>query len=100
MTDRRLREKEPETGRLYRAVASRTQRRRRRRREAGVWASLGMMGLVGWSIAVPTLIGAALGGWLDQRWPTGISWRLTLLVAGVVVGCFNAWHWIWKEGGA
>ena len=25
-----------------------------------VWSGLGMMGLVGWSVAVPTLLGAAL----------------------------------------
>ena len=28
-----------------------------------------MMGLVGWSVVVPTLLGAALGIWLDHRHP-------------------------------
>ena len=38
-----------------------------------VWFGLGMMGLIGWSVAIPTLLGAALGIWLDQRYPKGRS---------------------------
>ena len=56
-----------------------------------------MMGLVGWSVAVPTLLGAALGIWLDKRHPGSYSWTLALLVAGLAIGCFNAWIWIAKE---
>lgn len=62
-----------------------------------VWSGLGMMGLVGWSVAIPTLLGAALGLWLDGRYPGGRSWTLALLAAGLVLGCFNAWHWVVKE---
>ena len=64
---------------------------------AKVWFGLGMMGLIGWSVAIPTLLGAALGLWLDQHYPVGRSWTLALLVAGLVMGCFNAWHWVAKE---
>ena len=64
---------------------------------AGIWFGLGMMGLIGWSVAIPTLLGAALGLWLDQRYPSGRPWTLALLVAGLVIGCFNAWHWVAKE---
>ena len=63
-----------------------------------VWSGLGMMGLVGWSVAIPTLLGAALGLWLDGRYPGGHSWTLALLAAGLALGCFNAWHWVAKEG--
>lgn len=62
-----------------------------------VWSGLGMMGLVGWSVAVPTLLGAALGIWLDKRYPGVHSWTLTLLIIGLIIGCLNAWHWIAKE---
>lgn len=62
-----------------------------------VWSGLGMMGLVGWSVAVPTLLGAALGVWLDNRYPGSRSWTLMLLVIGLGLGCFNAWHWVAKE---
>lgn len=63
----------------------------------GIWFGLGMMGLVGWSVAVPTLLGAALGLWLDNRHPGSHSWTLALLVGGLVLGCFNAWHWLSRE---
>ncbi len=65
-----------------------------------VWFGLGMMGLIGWSVAIPTLLGAAIGRWLDQQFPGGRSWTLALLVAGLAVGCFNAWYWLTKEDDA
>lgn len=66
----------------------------RRDPSQGVWFGLGMMGLIGWSVVVPTLLGAALGSWLDKQHPGQHSWTLALLVAGLCVGCLNAWHWI------
>ena len=62
-----------------------------------VWFGLGMMGLIGWSIAIPTLLGAALGLWLDKHYPGPHSWTLTLLFIGLFIGCVNAWHWVTKE---
>ena len=67
-----------------------------RRSTQSVWFGLGMMGLIGWSVVVPTLCGAALGSWLDQKYP-GRSWTLALLVAGLALGCMNAWLWVAKE---
>ncbi len=62
-----------------------------------VWSGLGMMGMVGWSVVVPTLLGAALGLWLDGLFPPSHSWMLALLVAGLVLGCVNAGYWVAKE---
>ena len=62
-----------------------------------VWSGLGMMGLVGWSVAIPTLLGALLGVWLDRSYPGGRSWTLALLVVGLAIGCANAWYWVSKE---
>ena len=62
-----------------------------------VWFGLGMMGLIGWSVAIPTLLGAALGIWLDKHHPGGHSWTLALLVVGLIIGCVNAWHWVTRE---
>ena len=69
----------------------------RRNSARGVWFGLGMMGLIGWSVVVPTLLGAALGMWLDQHYPGRHAWTLALLMAGLAVGCLNAWHWVAKE---
>jgi ATP synthase protein I len=62
-----------------------------------IWFGFGMFGLIGWSVAVPTLLGAALGLWLDKRHPGKHSWTLTLLIIGLVAGCLNAWHWVARE---
>jgi ATP synthase protein I len=69
----------------------------RRNPTQGVWLGLGMMGLIGWSVVVPTLVGAALGVWLDKHHAGKHSWTLALLVAGLCIGCLNSWHWVAKE---
>ena len=66
----------------------------------GVWFGLGLMGIVGWSVVVPTLLGAALGVWLDRHYAGTHSWTLALMAAGLVMGCFNAWIWVAKEDAA
>ena len=68
-----------------------------RKSTQGVWFGLGMMGLIGWSVVVPTLLGAALGIWLDKHHPGKHAWTLALLVTGLAIGCINAWHWVVKE---
>lgn len=71
---------------------------RARQQEArSVWFGLGMFGLVGWSVAIPTLIGTALGIWLDLRSSSRYSWTLMLLIIGIGLGCLNAWFWISRE---
>ena len=60
----------------------------------GAWFGLGMSGLIGWSVAVPTLGGIMLGVWLDRRHPGAFSWTLALLFAGLFIGCANAWYWV------
>jgi ATP synthase protein I len=80
-------------------VGAKAARKLRARRHAtpGVWFGLGMMGLIGWSVVVPTLLGAALGLWLDRQHPGKHAWTLALLVAGLAIGCWNAWQWVAKE---
>jgi ATP synthase protein I len=63
----------------------------------GVWFGLGMSGLIGWSVAIPTISGCLFGLWLDRHHPGPHSWTLALLVAGLFIGCANAWHWIAME---
>jgi len=80
-------------------ISAKAARKLRARRHASrsIWSGLGMMGLVGWSVTVPTLLGAALGWWLDQNHPGSRSWTLIFIVAGLTLGCLNAWLWIAKE---
>ena len=69
----------------------------RRNSTKNVWFGLGMMGLIGWSVVVPTLLGTAFGIWLDNHHPGSYSWTLMLLVIGLIIGCLNAWHWVSKQ---
>lgn len=62
-----------------------------------VWFGLGMMGLVGWSVALPTIIGIAIGIFIDRHWDSPLSCTLTCLLLGLVVGCAIAWYWIKRE---
>jgi ATP synthase protein I len=92
-----------ETGEREKAFARRVGEQEARKLRAQqrvshtVWSGLGMMGLVGWSVATPTVIGAALGVWLDRHHPARHSWTLTLLVTGLAIGCVTAWHWVSRE---
>ncbi|HOF05726.1 MAG TPA: AtpZ/AtpI family protein [Syntrophales bacterium] len=65
-------------------------------KDEGIWFGLGMFGIVGWSVAIPTLIGTALGYWIDQTWPSRFSWTLMLLILGVALGSLNAGYWVKK----
>lgn len=56
----------------------------RKQKNHSTWSGLGMFGLVGWSVTIPTPIGFALGLWLDQNWPGQASWTLNLLIIGTV----------------
>lgn len=66
-------------------------------RNRSIWFGLGMFGLVGWSVAIPTLICLAIGVWIDTRWPSRFSWTLMCLIMGVALGCLNAWFWVKRE---
>lgn len=76
---------------------ARRKARARSRQARSAWFGLGMFGLIGWSVALPTLAGVAIGLWLDERFPGETSWTLTLLIVGVGLGCLNAWFWVRQE---
>ncbi len=62
-----------------------------------VWVGLRMFGLVGWAVTIPTMLGIALGVWIDQNTPSQYSWTLMLMLLGLGLGCWNAWYWVTKE---
>ena len=98
MTDKAKQHPSAEPG-LAEQVGAKAARKLKAQRNAapGVWFGLGLMGVIGWSVVVPTLLGAALGLWLEGHYPGGRPWTLALLMAGLTLGCLNAWHWVSKE---
>lgn len=91
----------PPADELVDTVARKAQRKQRARAEGrrGVLHGLGMSGLVGWSVALPTVLGIALGIWIDSRSTSGYSWTLMLMVAGLALGAVTAWYWVRRESG-
>jgi ATP synthase protein I len=98
-SDRKTDREEPWLDRFSDRVERKERRKlqARQRQHEGMWFGVGMFGLVGWSVVVPTLIGVALGMWIDAKWPSRYSWTLMMLFAGVVAGCLNAWYWVKRE---
>lgn len=79
-------------------IASKEKRKLERQRDTrSIWYGLSLFGMVGWTIAVPTVLGAITGIWLDRNYEQEFSWTLSLLVGGLLSGCFFAWKWVQKE---
>jgi ATP synthase protein I len=85
--------------RLDEVVRLRRGRRERWRREGerSIAQNLAMIGVLGWTIVTPTLIGIFAGRWIDRALGSGIFWTLGLLVAGLALGCMLAWKRIHRE---
>lgn len=83
---------------LLREIGAREERMVwRQQRSPNWWRAVGLVGLVGWSVVLPMLIGIAIGLWIDGKWPSRFSWTLMLLVGGLAAGCTNAWNRIKRE---
>ncbi len=94
--------KQNEQSELAREVAPKAARKLKAQKEdrRSAWEGVRMFGLVGWSVVIPTLLGAGLGIWLDKNHPADHSWTLTCLIIGIALGCINAWYWVSKENQA
>lgn len=78
----------------------RIERRKMRAKARGrrsEWLGLGMMGMIGWSVTLPTLLATVAGIWLDKHYRQSFSWTLTLLLAGVTIGSMVAYNRISRE---
>jgi ATP synthase protein I len=86
----------PEPDGLARTVRRQRQRQQRwlREREPSMARFIGQIGVLGWIIVTPTLIGLFVGRWLDHKLGTGIFWSAPLMLVGVVIGCWSAWRWM------
>lgn len=54
---------------------------------------LAMIGVLGWTIVTPTLLGVFAGRWLDHALPfqSPVFWTLGLMLGGLALGCTLAW---------
>ena len=88
-----------DNGEMENAVQLRRQREEfwRRSGERSLWQNVSMVGALGWLIVTPTLLGVAIGRWLDLRFETGIFWSGALIMLGAAFGGYLAWRRIEKE---
>ena len=84
---------------LGKAVKTRQERRARGQIEGErtIGQNIAMIGALGWTIVMPTLVGIFVGRWLDRELATGIFWTLGLLVLGLAAGCALAWNRMHRE---
>lgn len=88
-------EKESQRDVWVRQVRARRERREKAEREGdnNFWQVVGMMGSVGWTVALPTAAGALLGRWIDSKVEgDGQVFMFFLLLVGLTVGCIIAWR--------
>lgn len=85
-----------EDDRLLKEIRLRDERRQRwlRDGEDSVARRLAQIGVLGWIMVIPMLIGMFAGRWLDSRLHSGIFWTAPLLFLGAALGCWSAWRWI------
>jgi ATP synthase protein I len=85
--------------RLDRAVRAHAEQRAKAAREGerSIGRNLALIGVIGWTIVTPTLIGIYFGRKLDRALASGIFWTLGLLVIGLALGCWLAWKRMHRE---
>ena len=81
---------------LVRGVRLRDERHRRWQEEGdpSVTRRLAQIGVLGWIIVTPILIGVFEGRWLDAKFHSGLFVTAPLLMLGVAVGGWSAWKWM------
>ncbi|ABE35974.1 F0F1-ATPase subunit family protein [Paraburkholderia xenovorans LB400] len=73
------------------------ERRARDEPEPSLGNRLGQIGILGWSIVIPTLLGLAIGHWLDRHFGTGVFFSAPLLMIGAAFGLWSAWKWMHRQ---
>ncbi len=61
--------------------------------EPSVARRLAQIGVLGWIVVVPMLLGVFAGRWLDGTFDTGLACTAPLLMLGAALGCWSAWKW-------
>lgn len=57
----------------------------------------GQIGVLGWMIVAPTLLGVVLGHWLDRLLGTGIMLAAALILLGAALGLWFALKWMHEQ---
>lgn len=83
-----------------RGAARRAQQRERAAQddpEVSVSRRLAQVGVLGWTIVVPMLLGLFLGRWIDRLLGTHAMFTAALLLLGMGLGLWSAWRWMHRQ---
>jgi len=67
--------------------------------EPSLGARLGQIGVLGWAIVLPILLGLIVGRWLDRWLATGVMFSAALIMLGAAAGFWSAWRWMHRHNG-
>lgn len=65
--------------------------------EPSLGVRLGQIGILGWMVVIPTLLGLWVGHWLDRRFHSGVFFSAPLLMVGAALGLWLAWRWMHRQ---
>jgi len=68
-----------------------------KRPEPSLGARLGQIGVLGWAIVLPILIGLFIGRWLDRLLQSGVMFSAALIMVGAAAGLWSAWRWMHRH---
>ncbi len=87
------------TERLADAARTAADREREGRRdpEPSLGRRLGQIGVLGWTIVTPTLLGLFVGRWLDKTMHSGVFFSAPLVMLGAALGLWLAWKWMSRQ---
>ena len=65
--------------------------------EPSLGARLGQIGILGWAIVTPILLGVVLGRLADRQFATGITLTAAAIFVGAAIGLHAAWKWMHRQ---
>ena len=65
--------------------------------EPSLGRRFGQIGILGWMIVIPVLLGIGVGSWLDSLLGTGITFSAALMMAGAALGLWLAFRWMHEQ---
>lgn len=65
--------------------------------EPSLGRRFGQIGILGWMIVIPVLMGIFAGSWLDRLLGTGITLSAALTMAGAALGLWLAFKWMHEQ---
>jgi len=78
-------------------LAAERERSSRAEREPSYASRLGQIGVLGWAIVAPILLGVLIGRWLDATLKSGIFFTAPLIMVGAGFGLWTAWRWMHRQ---